>query len=164
MSKVLCSAVPLFSKILSRENKSCLACFAWSLLGSKYVNGNETFWKLIKFSTYAGHCACWRHLPHCFLCLHNWEVKNRCGSSSQTLSLPQFLTSSSSYSIKSIIVFSQERKKIYTYLNINLISNWLLSEWTLGNRTQQNFPRALFSMAHPKPSRKEKEPKTSFGI
>lgn len=57
------------------------------------------------------------------------------------------------------------KRYLHIFQNRNLISNWLLLDCErVGNRTQQNFPQEPFSMAHPKPSRKEKEPKNSLGI
>lgn len=68
---------------------------------------------------------------------------------------PQILCSGNFPHIKSVIIFALEKKKICTVSELK--SNFQLASLrlsTIGNGTQQNFPQALFSMAHPKPAGK----------
>lgn len=75
---------------------------------------------------------------------------------------PDFYAQEISFNIytKNIISFALEEKNLYKSehkFNFQLTS----LEWILDHRTQQNFPQAPLPMAHPKPSRKERDPKAS---
>lgn len=89
-----------------------------------------------------------------FFCFHNWEEKTKCESCSQTSCLPpDSCAQETSLHQEHHYLCTGGRKKICTVAeqksNFQLASLGLSST---GNGTQQHFPQALFSMAHPKPA------------
>lgn len=129
-----------------------------AITGFKISWWQWSIWEAYKVFTHSRHRGCERYLPYCFLCFHNWEEKTNCGSCSQTSRLPpnSCFQETSLYQEHHYLC-TGGRKKICTVAEQK--SHFQLASLglsTTGNGTQQNFPQALFSMAHPKPAGKSR--------
>lgn len=99
--------------------------------------------------------------PTAFFACTTEKRKTRCGNCSQTSCLPPHsCAQETSLHQEHHYLCTGWRKKICPVAeqksNFHLASRGLS---TTGNGTQQNFPQALFSMAHPKPAGKRRNQK-----